>query len=379
MMRGRTAFQTAGAALELLREGRQARSIGQLALRNSELRSGSGGRQSVSGVVATVFGATGFLGRYVVSLIGEGGGRAVCPHRCDDLDMQHLRPMGDLGNIVTLENFSIRDEEFVKYSISKSNVVINLIGQNTETWNYGFKEVHEDWPRRLADMCADTPSVERLIHVSCLGADVASPSPRLATRGKGDEAVQEVFPNATIMRLAPLVGVEDRFFNDMALWIYANNGAPIVDGGSSKVQPVYVVDVAEAIHKSLQYDDAVGAMYELGGPETMQMRDLAYKLCDEMRENRKLHHVQSFVAAPIASFREWLSKSLPMHMMTRDLIYTRSNILEGSVDKVVSSTAKGFADLHVIPRKTTTGVAIDHVRHWRKGGYNVGTNEPDHV
>lgn len=72
------------------------------------------------------------------------------------------------------------------------------------------------------------------------------------------------------MRLAPLVGVEDRFFNDMALWIYANSGAPIVDGGSSKVQPVYVVDVAEAIYKSLQYDDAVGALYELGGPETMQ-------------------------------------------------------------------------------------------------------------
>lgn len=92
-------------------------------------------------MVATVFGATGFLGRYVVSLIGEEGGRAVCPHRCDDMDMQHLRPMGDLGNIVTLENFSIRDDEFIKYSISKSNVVINLIGQNTETWNYGFKEV----------------------------------------------------------------------------------------------------------------------------------------------------------------------------------------------------------------------------------------------
>lgn len=109
------------------------------------------------------------------------------------------------------------------------------------------------------------------------------------------------------------------------------------------------------------------------------MRDLAYKLCDEMRENRKLHHVQSFVASPVASIREWLSKSLPMHMMTRDLIYTTPFIAEGSVDKVVSSDAKGFADLNLIPRKTTTGVAIDHVRHWRKGGYNVGTNEPDHV
>lgn len=131
-------------------------------------------------------------------------------------------------------------------------------------------QVHEDWPRRLAEICADVPSVERLIHVSCLGADTASPSARLASRARGDEAVREAFPNSTIMRFAPLVGVEDRFFNDMALWIYANSGAPVVDGGSSKVQPVYVVDAAEAIHKTLQYDDAVGSTYELGGPETMQ-------------------------------------------------------------------------------------------------------------
>jgi hypothetical protein len=95
----------------------------------------------VSGVVATVFGASGFLGRYVVSNVGENGGRAVCPHRCDDLDLQHLRPMGDLGNIVTLQGFDIRDEDFIRNSVSKSNVVINLIAQNTETWNYGFKEV----------------------------------------------------------------------------------------------------------------------------------------------------------------------------------------------------------------------------------------------
>lgn len=106
--------------------------------------------------------------------------------------------------------------------------------------------------------------------MSCLGADTASPSPRLASRARGDEAVREAFPDSTIMRLAPLVGVEDRFFNDMALWIYANSGAPVVDGGSSMVQPVYVVDVAEAIYKSLRHDDAVGASYELGGPEKMQ-------------------------------------------------------------------------------------------------------------
>ena len=115
--------------------------MGQLALRPSTLKAGSSGRQGVSGVVATVFGSTGFLGRYVVSAIGENGGRVVCPHRCDDMDMQHLRPMGDLGNIITLQDFSIRDDELIKRCISKSNIVINLIGLHSETWNFGFDEV----------------------------------------------------------------------------------------------------------------------------------------------------------------------------------------------------------------------------------------------
>jgi hypothetical protein len=134
---------TSSASLVAFAE-QQRRHVGQLALRNNPLRAGSGGRQSVSGVVATVFGSTGFLGRYVVSSIGEAGGRAICPHRCDDMDMQHLRPMGDLGNIVTLEGFSVRNDDQILDCISKSNVVINLIGQNTETWNFGFKEVRSD-------------------------------------------------------------------------------------------------------------------------------------------------------------------------------------------------------------------------------------------
>jgi NADH dehydrogenase (ubiquinone) 1 alpha subcomplex subunit 9 len=109
------------------------------------------------------------------------------------------------------------------------------------------------------------------------------------------------------------------------------------------------------------------------------MRDVAYAICDEMREDRKLAHIPAFFASPFAALRERLAKSLPMHMMTRDLVFTTSAIAEGSIDKVVSGSALGLKDLHVIPRKVTEGVAIDHIRHWRKGGYNVGTNEPERV
>ena len=319
----------------------QHRYIGQLALKNTTAKAGATGRQGVSGVVATVFGSTGFLGRYVVSAIGERGGRVVCPHRCDDMDMQHLRPMGDLGNIITLQDFSIRDDELIQRTIAKSNVVINLIGQNYETWNYNFNEVrsvvrtavramlachnfsqamaafsqrihglkvckrlacrskhrnkhrallqalvpapsalqmgstgalqvHVNFPTKLARMAAATPAVERFIQVSCLGADADSSSPRLATKAAGDEAVQREFPGATLLRCGPLVGVEDRFYNDLALWRYSGSGVPVVDGGHSRVQPVYVCDVAAALYNTLQYNEAKGATYELGGPSVMQ-------------------------------------------------------------------------------------------------------------
>jgi uncharacterized protein YbjT (DUF2867 family) len=151
-------------------------------------------------------------------------------------------------------------------------------GISTTPSHVHLAQVHETWPARLAQFCADTPSVERIIHVSCLGADVASPSERLASKARGDAALQHTFPDATLIRCGPFVGIEDRYYNDFANWRYANNGVPVIDGGSNKVQPVYVIDVAEAIYRSLEFEDAKGATYELAGPEAM-MCAFAQLLC----------------------------------------------------------------------------------------------------
>ena len=107
-----------------------------------------------------------------------------------------------------------------------------------------------------------------------------------------------------------------------------------------------------------------------------RMRQLGRIVCDEMREDLKYAQIPSFFAIPFASLRDWAGTFLPMHMMTRDVVLTSSAIAEGGVDRIVTPGAKTFADLHVVPHKTTSGIAIDHVRHWRKGGYNMGTNEP---
>jgi hypothetical protein len=106
------------------------------------------------------------------------------------------------------------------------------------------------------------------------------------------------------------------------------------------------------------------------------MRTLGELICDELRENHKLADMPSSLAIPIAYLRDWMSRWLPMHMMTRDLIFTTSSIAEAEIDRVVSPGAKTFKDLHHEPIPTLSGVAIDHVRYWRKGGYRAGTNEP---
>ena len=106
-----------------------------------------------------------------------------------------------------------------------------------------------------------------------------------------------------------------------------------------------------------------------------RMRQVGKVICDEMREDVTFTQIPSFFGIPLAALRDRLGTMLPMHMMTRDVVLTSSAVAEGGVDRIVSPGAKTFADLHIVPHKAMSGIAIDHVRHWRKGGYNMGTNE----
>ncbi len=101
-------------------------------------------------MTVTIFGCTGFLGRYVAQALGKMGSQLVLPHRCDDLDMQHLKTMGDLGMVVPLGSFDINSEEAIRKAVSRSNVVINLVGAQQETWNYSFEDVHVGIAHRWA-------------------------------------------------------------------------------------------------------------------------------------------------------------------------------------------------------------------------------------
>ncbi len=110
------------------------------------------------------------------------GSRVVCPFRCDELDVQQLKVMGVLGQVVLYPDFNLRDDEMLDHAISKSNVVVNLVGAWRETWNYSFHDVHVDLTRRIAEAVKRAGHVERFLHVSCLAASPDSPSERLRTK-----------------------------------------------------------------------------------------------------------------------------------------------------------------------------------------------------
>ncbi|XP_063301459.1 NADH dehydrogenase [ubiquinone] 1 alpha subcomplex subunit 9, mitochondrial [Pelobates fuscus] len=233
---------------------------------------GKGGRSSVSGVVATVFGATGFLGRYVVNRLGRIGSQVIIPYRCDIYDTMYLRPMGDLGQLVFME-WNARDKDTIRKAVEYSNVVINIVGREYETKNFSFDDVFVNIPKEIATISREA-GVEKFIHVSHLNADMKSPSKYLRTKAVGEQVVREAFPNAIIIKPSEMFGREDRFLNH-----YANmrwfGGVPLISFGKKTVkQPIYVVDVARAIMGVLTDPDSDGKTYALAGPNRYLLHDL---------------------------------------------------------------------------------------------------------
>ncbi|XP_007503809.2 NADH dehydrogenase [ubiquinone] 1 alpha subcomplex subunit 9, mitochondrial isoform X2 [Monodelphis domestica] len=232
-------------------------------LHHAVIPHGKGGRSSVSGIVATVFGATGFLGRYVVNHLGRMGSQVIVPYRCEPYDFTYLRPMGDLGQIIFLE-WNSKDKSSIQRALEHSNVVINLVGRDWETRNFDFTDVFADIPESIAQLAKEA-GVETFIHVSHLNADIKSTSKYLRNKAVGEKAVREAFPESIILKPADIFGREDRLLN-----YFANNrwfgGVPLISMGKKTVkQPVYVVDVSRAIVNAIKDPDSRGKTYAITG------------------------------------------------------------------------------------------------------------------
>ncbi|KAH9841826.1 NADH dehydrogenase [Rhodofomes roseus] len=222
---------------------------------------GPPGRSATTGHVATVFGSTGFLGRYTVAKLAKAGTQVVIPYREED-EKRHLKPMGDLGQIVMME-WDLRNEDQIEECLRHSDIVYNLVGREYPTKNFSYDAVHVQGAERIAKIAAKV-GVPRLVHVSHLNASHDSPSEFYKSKARGDDLVREAFPDATIVRPAIMFGYEDRLLNNMALW-------PIwwkLNDMATKIRPVHVFDVAQALAKLISVPSLPGVL-NLPGPSQL--------------------------------------------------------------------------------------------------------------
>eukprot|EP00455_Lapot_gusevi_P038503 TRINITY_DN4316_c0_g1_i1.p2 TRINITY_DN4316_c0_g1~~TRINITY_DN4316_c0_g1_i1.p2 ORF type:complete len:415 (-),score=186.11 TRINITY_DN4316_c0_g1_i1:305-1501(-) len=232
----------------------------------------TGGRSSVSGVVATVFGASGFVSRYLVNRLGRIGSQVIVPYRGDGLEVRHLKLMGDLGQIVPVP-FNASQRGTITQALFRSNVVINLMGARRETVNHSFKDVHVDTARLIAE-CAAEAGVERLIHFSAIGADKDSASDFYRSKAEGEAAVFEAFPRATVLRPAPIFGYEDWLLQRVLSMVTKEQSVPLLRDYAQPMRPIYVGDVAEAVLACVFDSNTRSKIYELAGPELMTDREI---------------------------------------------------------------------------------------------------------
>lgn len=302
--------------------------------------------------IATVFGGSGFLGRHVVQRLTAAGYIVRIAVR-DPEGAKFLRPMGGIGQVVPL--FApITDEPAAARAIDGAELVINLAGILAESSKGDFDRIHAAGAGLVAKLAA-AAGVKRLIHVSAIGADAASPAAYGRSKALGEAAVLAAFPAAAILRPSIIFGAEDDFFNRFAGMAVHSPVIPIVHG-ATLFQPVYVGDVADAVLAAIAPETA-GKTFELGGPEQKSFHDLVALTLAYTGRRRRILDLPVWFARLQAVFLE----RLPGKLLTNDQI----SLL--AVDNIVSAGAPGLEALGITP--TALGLILpSYLFRYRAGG-----------
>ena len=303
---------------------------------------------------ATIFGASGFVGRHLVGRLAKTGAviRAVVRH---PVRAGFLKPMGDVGQIVPVGLDIGRDGD-IAAAVDGADLVVNLVGILYEGGRQRFRNVHAEGAARIA-RAARSAGVESLVHVSAIGADPHAASLYARSKAEGEAAMRTEFPGATILRPSIMFGPEDHFFNRFATLARFAPALPLIGGGHTKFQPVYVGDVAEAIMVALLQPQAKGKLFELGGPRIYSFRDLMELTLRETGRDRLLVNLPFGLAKLEAAFLELL----PVPPLTRDQVELLKH------DNVVAQGAATLADLGISPTAVES-ILPTYLDRFRAGG-----------
>ena len=302
-----------------------------------------------------VLGGSGFIGRYIVQRLAARGD--VIPVGCRHAqEAKFLMPLGNVGQIATI-NVTIGDEHVLHAFLAGNDALVNCVGILRESGAQTFERAHHTGPARLARLAREA-RIERFVHISAIGADPRSTSAYARTKAAGEAAVRDAFPTVTILRPSVVFGPEDQFFNRFAAIAAISPVLPLIGGGHTRFQPVYVGDVANAVLKCLDDPTTAGRTYELGGPKVYTFRELIQLLLDEIRRKRLLANLPFGLAAAQAR----LMSILPSPPLTPDQVELLKR------DNVVSSSALTLSTLGITPT-AVEAILPTYLERFRRGGW----------
>ena len=308
--------------------------------------------------LVTVFGGSGFVGTQVVRALAKRGWRVRVAVRKPALAYE-LRMAGDVGQIQTVR-CDITDKAAVAEAIKGADAVVNLVGILFETGGRKFEALHVEGAVNVAE-AAKAAGVKRLTHMSALGADVNGKAAYARTKGQAEIAVRDAFPGAVVVRPSVVFGAGDQFLNKFAAMATYSPALPLIGGGVTKFQPVYVGDVAEAIARAVEAPQAEGKTFELGGPSVWTFEDVLKFILRETKRERFLIPIPFPIARMIGSLAQIPAAIGLAPALTKDQVL----LLEG--DNVVSPGAEGLAELGI----ESTGleaIAPGYLFRYRVGG-----------
>lgn len=279
-----------------------------------------------NGKLVTVFGGSGFVGRHVVRSLARRGWRVRVAVRRPDL-AGFLQPLGGVGQILPVQA-NLRYRWSVDQAVAGADAVVNLVGLLQESGKQNFDAVHVFGAGAIAE-AARGAGISNVVHLSAIGADANSNSSYARTKAAGEAAVRETVSKAVIMRPSIVFGPEDDFFNRFASMARFSPALPLIGGGETKFQPVFVGDVAEAVAKAVDGEAQAGATYELGGPQVKSFRECLELMLEIIGRKRLLLPVPFGVARMAGRFLQ--------HVPGAPLTVDQVRLLEH--DNVVSAAA----------------------------------------
>ena len=297
--------------------------------------------------LVTIFGGSGFVGRYVAERMAKKGWRVRVAVRRPN-EALFVRQYGDVGQVEPVL-CNIRDDASVLAAAAGADAVVNCVGILSEVGKNKFQDVQALGSARVARVSSEQ-GVMNFVQISAIGANEDSSSNYARTKALGEASVLKYFPEATILRPSIIFGAEDQFFNRFAQMATLSPFLPLV-GANTKFQPIYVGDVAVAVEKAL-LDSSVSGVYELGGPNVETFSELMKRMLGVIQRRRLMLNVPFFAAGIMGQTLD-LIKAVTLGLFPNNIL-TQDQVKNLKNDNVVSANAKNLGDLDIKPTAMET-------------------------